>query len=234
MSCASRRVSITFIRGCGSSNENARLSGLGANFRAITSNGGASVTSLRWPGVTIWHVTHRVSATRLPLSTSAASAIDATQIPVTSEQKRSGCTDPSIKHLQRRPRLRQEPAHASCAASTHEIHAFLIQIKIQLARPPSLTRMEAIFDLQTTLEKFGSWLRKRVPGLRRDLAPRRRRRTGHSAHRAATARGRGGCGQRGLDAAHSQRTAKSERQGASQEVTRDDFIGLLKGTAHWS
>jgi hypothetical protein len=170
----------------------------------------------------------------LPLSTSAASAIDATQIPVTSEQKRSGCTDPSIKHLQRRPRLRQEPAHASCAASTHEIHAFLIQIKIQLARPPSLTRMEAIFDLQTTLEKFGSWLRKRVPGLRRDLAPRRRRRTGHSAHRAATARGRGGCGQRGLDAAHSQRTAKSERQGASQEVTRDDFIGLLKGTAHWS
>jgi hypothetical protein len=50
------------------------------------------------------------------------------------------------------------------AAQLHrsEIHAFLIQIKIQLARPPSLTRMEAIFDLQTTLEKFGSWLRKSV------------------------------------------------------------------------
>jgi hypothetical protein len=41
-----------------------------------------------------------------------------------------------------------------------EIHLFLIQNKIQPARPPSLTGMEAIFDLRTPLEKFGSWLRK--------------------------------------------------------------------------
>src|SRR6516225_3284148 len=62
MSCASRRVKGTFMRGCGSSSENASVSGLVANFRAITSNGGASGTSLRWLGATTWHVTHRDSA----------------------------------------------------------------------------------------------------------------------------------------------------------------------------
>src|SRR6266581_8392556 len=97
MSCASRRVSVTFILGCGSNIENASISGLEENFRAITSNGGASVTSRRWLGETIWQVTHRVSARRLPLSASAASAADATSIAGNIKQKRNSGTKDSIK-----------------------------------------------------------------------------------------------------------------------------------------
>ena len=67
--------------------ENASASGLDANFLAIVSNGGASVTSLRRVGDTIWQVTQRISARRLPLSASAASVADAASSAGSSEKK---------------------------------------------------------------------------------------------------------------------------------------------------
>jgi hypothetical protein len=45
MSLASRRVSVMFIRGCGSRIEETSISGAEANFLAIISNGGESATS---------------------------------------------------------------------------------------------------------------------------------------------------------------------------------------------
>jgi hypothetical protein len=116
MSRASRRVNITFIRGCGSSSENARVSGLVANFRAITSNGAASVTSLRWFGATIWHPAQRISARRRPLSASAASAADAREIAISSEENWSS-------------RKRTLLKHSSVGLASR--HVFLIQIKFQ-------------------------------------------------------------------------------------------------------
>jgi hypothetical protein len=55
MSCASGRVSVTLIRGCGLSIAKASVSDLEANFLPITSNGGALDTSLRWSADTVWH-----------------------------------------------------------------------------------------------------------------------------------------------------------------------------------
>ena len=89
MSCVSRRVSIRFILGCGSSSENASISGLRPNFLAMTSNGGASATCLSWSGSMAWHGTQRACARRLPLSTSAASAAGASRIVGSSKQNRS-------------------------------------------------------------------------------------------------------------------------------------------------
>jgi hypothetical protein len=107
MSCASRRVNCTFMRGCGSSSANASVSGLVANFRAITSNGGASGTSLRWVGDTIWQLTHRVSAMCRPLSASAASAADATKTAATTKEEQSSCTKPSLNDLRAGPGFRK-------------------------------------------------------------------------------------------------------------------------------
>ena len=100
MSCASRRVNGTFMRGCGSSSENASVSGLVANFRAITSNGGASAMSLRCVGDTIWQLMHRASARRLPLSASAAAAADTTRLAATIKEKPISRTGSSVEYLE--------------------------------------------------------------------------------------------------------------------------------------
>src|SRR5262249_32378533 len=79
--------------------ENASVSGLEANFLAIASNGGASVTSLRWVDETMWQGTQRISARRLPLSASAASAPEAATIAGSIGQKRRSCTKTSLDNL---------------------------------------------------------------------------------------------------------------------------------------
>jgi hypothetical protein len=99
MSCASRRVSARFILGCGSSSENASISGLRPNFLAITSNGGASATCPRWSGSMAWHGTQRACARRLPLSASAASAAGASRIAGSSKQNRSDRIIPDARIL---------------------------------------------------------------------------------------------------------------------------------------
>lgn len=95
MSCVSRRVSVRFILGCGSSSANASVSGLRLNFLAMTSNGGASATCLRWSGSMAWHGTQRACARRLPLSASAASAAGASRIAGSSRENRSDCIIPA-------------------------------------------------------------------------------------------------------------------------------------------
>ena len=72
MSCASRRVKVMFILGCGSSRENAIISRLLPNLLAIRSNGGASATCLPWFGSMAWQEAQRACAKRFPLSASAA------------------------------------------------------------------------------------------------------------------------------------------------------------------
>src|SRR5215470_3611680 len=93
MSCASGRVRVTLILGCGSSIANASSSGVNANFLAIVSNGGASATSRRWADPTAWQVTHLASARRLPLSASAANAVDPRPIVDNIRQERSRSTE---------------------------------------------------------------------------------------------------------------------------------------------
>src|SRR5262249_53489868 len=162
MSCASRRVNITFIRGCGSSRENARVSGLVANFRAITSNGGASVTSLRWSGATIWQGTHLIAARRRPLSASAASAADATKIPATGQHKRSSRTKASVDNLRAGFVPRGSQQTQAAIVPLREIHAFLIQIKIQQARGSSLRRFVPIGDNRLSVSATGESARADV------------------------------------------------------------------------
>ncbi|MFL6831263.1 MAG: hypothetical protein ACJ8F0_01630 [Xanthobacteraceae bacterium] len=109
-----------------------------------------------------------------------------------------------------------------------EIHGFLIQIKIQLARPPSLTRMEAIFDLQTNLGKFGSWLRKSGQVCAEIWyyvvdAEQAIQRIEQQLRAATPVAGNVGSTPRILA------SGKSRPQGASQEETRDDFTARLRG-----
>jgi hypothetical protein len=159
MSCASRRVSDTFIRGCGSSSENASVSGLVANFCAIVSNGGASATSLRWPGATTWQVTPRFRE---------ASAVIGVRSQRSWSYENTGNHRTKAKELHQtlpqrsfaRPQIPQGPAHTSYAAQLRKTHASLMQIKTQRARPASFTCMKLFFDLKTSYEKICSLLDK--------------------------------------------------------------------------
>ena len=53
MSSASSRVSVIFIRGCGTRKELASISALNPNFLAMASKGGELANSWRWFGTTI-------------------------------------------------------------------------------------------------------------------------------------------------------------------------------------
>jgi hypothetical protein len=103
----------------------------------------------------------------------------------------------------------------------------LIQIKIQLARPPRLIGMEAIFDLQTRLGKFGSRLRKSVQVCAEiwhhvvDAEPAIQRI--EQQLRAAAVAANVDSTPRILA------SGNSRPQAASQEVTRDDFTARLRG-----
>jgi len=91
MSCASRRVKVMFILGCGSSRENAIISGLLPNLLAIRSNGGASATCLPWFGSMAWQEAQRACAKRFPLSASAAKDADTSSSNGSRKHKELSC-----------------------------------------------------------------------------------------------------------------------------------------------
>src|SRR6516165_6483826 len=117
MSCASRRVKVMFILGCGSSRENAIISGLLPNLLAIRSNGGASATCLPWFGSMAWQEAQRACAKRFPLSESAVAAKDADTSSSNGNRKHKELSCPFLGDL-----LRElHPLHINRISFLHQV-----------------------------------------------------------------------------------------------------------------